>query len=302
MPELTLSELVELYLERHAATVRPRTIGALRWRLGVATAAFGNVPLRDLERMAGEIATWKGLAPPAVALRDRGGAAATLGAAVRWQYMGQSPAVLAGSNPQPAPRPVRTYTPEELEAIPMESSPHVPAGAGVRRRDRTATRGVAGDRARRRRPWRSPAQRGPDGEQRRGGGARQDIRLPSAGAALAARPRGTRPVAAHVGDSAAVPGEGRRFDEPGQLEAPRVGTRDRGLGREQAARIYDLRSRFASDALAAGVSVFELARIMGTSVRMIERHYGALLDGAGAGITSRLDAYERAAGARSEDV
>ena len=31
---------------------------------------------------------------------------------------------------------------------------------------------------------------------------------------------------------------------------------------------------------------------MGTSVRMIERHYGALLDGAGAGIAERLDAYD----------
>ena len=55
------------------------------------------------------------------------------------------------------------------------------------------------------------------------------------------------------------------------------------------ARIYDLRSTFASRALAAGVSVFKLARIMGTSVRMIERHYGALLDGSGAEIAGRLD-------------
>ena len=65
------------------------------------------------------------------------------------------------------------------------------------------------------------------------------------------------------------------------------------------ARIYDLRSTFASNALAAGVSVFELARIMGTSVLMIERAYGTLLDGAGASIAGRLDAYaaelERAA-------
>jgi integrase len=64
------------------------------------------------------------------------------------------------------------------------------------------------------------------------------------------------------------------------------------------ARIYDLRSTFASDALAAGVSVFELARIMGTSVRMIERHYGALLDGAGADIARRLDAYDNEAARR----
>jgi hypothetical protein len=58
------------------------------------------------------------------------------------------------------------------------------------------------------------------------------------------------------------------------------------------ARIYDLRATFASNALAAGVTVFELARIMGTSVRMIERHYRALLDGAHAGIAARLDALE----------
>ena len=58
------------------------------------------------------------------------------------------------------------------------------------------------------------------------------------------------------------------------------------------ARIYDLRSTFASNALAAGVSVFELARIMGTSVRMIERHYGAMLDGSGAEIPGRLDAFD----------
>jgi hypothetical protein len=34
-----------------------------------------------------------------------------------------------------------------------------------------------------------------------------------------------------------------------------------------------------------------LARVMGTSVAMIERHYGALLDGAHAGIAGRLDAF-----------
>jgi integrase len=63
-------------------------------------------------------------------------------------------------------------------------------------------------------------------------------------------------------------------------------------GIAKPARVYDLRSTFASNALAAGVTVFELARIMGTSVLMIERHYGALLDGAHAGIAGRLDALE----------
>ena len=71
------------------------------------------------------------------------------------------------------------------------------------------------------------------------------------------------------------------------------------------ARIYDLRSTFASNALAAGVTVFELARVMGTSVAMIERSYGVLLDGAHAAIAVRLAALEATletdAQARTED-
>jgi hypothetical protein len=53
-----------------------------------------------------------------------------------------------------------------------------------------------------------------------------------------------------------------------------------------------MRDTFASNALHAGIVVFELARVMGTSVRMIERHCGALLEGANAGISGRLDALE----------
>jgi len=99
-------------------------------------------------------------------------------------------------------------------------------------------------------------------------------------------------------------------DEPGPFDVANFRRREWSVAIDTAgipkpARIYDLRSTFASDALAAGVSVFELARIMGTSVRMIERHYGALLDGAGAGIAGRLDALDadrdRAAEQASDD-
>ena len=68
------------------------------------------------------------------------------------------------------------------------------------------------------------------------------------------------------------------------------------------ARIYDLRSTFAPNALAARISVFELARIMGTSMAMIERHYGTLIEGAGADIARRLNAFESALAVRAEDV
>ena len=43
-------------------------------------------------------------------------------AGVRWGYMTRNPARLAGSNPAPAPRPVRAYTFAELEALAAELS------------------------------------------------------------------------------------------------------------------------------------------------------------------------------------
>jgi integrase len=62
-----------------------------------------------------------------------------------------------------------------------------------------------------------------------------------------------------------------------------------GSGTAKPARLYDLRSTFASNALAAGITVYELARIMGTSVAMIEAHYGALLDTAHESLLERLE-------------
>jgi integrase len=41
-------------------------------------------------------------------------------------------------------------------------------------------------------------------------------------------------------------------------------------------RVYDLRHTFATFALRAGISTFELSRYMGASLTMIDRHYGHL--------------------------
>ena len=118
-----LDGLVALYLERHAASVRPRTIVTLRERLEHATRAFGTVPLADLERMAGEIASWQARLPE----RSRYGIVQalrqTLGATVRWGLMSSNPALLAGRNRQPAPRTVRVLTRAEVEAIAAELHP-----------------------------------------------------------------------------------------------------------------------------------------------------------------------------------
>ena len=64
MPELTLGAFVSLYLERHAASVRERTIATLRERLHHAVTAYGDVSLSDLERMSGDLAGWRARQSP----------------------------------------------------------------------------------------------------------------------------------------------------------------------------------------------------------------------------------------------
>src|ERR1019366_2399369 len=121
-PQLALPEFIPLYLERHAASVRSRTIVTLRERLPHATRAFGSVRLRDLERMSGELATWQAKLPE----RSRYGIVQALRqaleAAVRWGYITRNPAKLAGRNRQPAPRSVRVFSRGELDAIAAELS------------------------------------------------------------------------------------------------------------------------------------------------------------------------------------
>jgi integrase len=53
---------------------------------------------------------------------------------------------------------------------------------------------------------------------------------------------------------------------------------------------YHLRHTFATESLAAGVSLFELARLMGTSIAMIDRTYGHLARDSEEAIRARFDA------------
>jgi integrase len=63
-------------------------------------------------------------------------------------------------------------------------------------------------------------------------------------------------------------------------------------GVARRARIYDMRATYASESIAAGVGSDELARVMGTSMAMIEEHRGVLLGGPVAAIAARQDAYD----------
>lgn len=291
--ELTLAEFVPLYLERHAAGVRPRTVEALRWRLGVAVEAFGDIPLRDLERMSGEVASWRAKLPERSRFAITAALRQALGAAVRWGYMGQNPATQAGRNPQPAPRPVRAFTAEEIEAISAELSPiYMPlpvfaAATGLRPEEWQALERRDLDRRERLLNVRRTVSSGEVVELGKTAGSRRQVPLSrralEALDALPARLDTPLLFPAPSGGLLNLDNFRRRQWAPA-IEASGVRT---------PARIYDLRSTFASNALAAGVSVFQLARIMGSSVRMIERHYGAMLDGSSAEIATQLDVHDQ---------
>ena len=57
-------------------------------------------------------------------------------------------------------------------------------------------------------------------------------------------------------------------------------------------KLYALRHSYAAWSLAAGVQLFELSRRMGTSLEMISKTYGHLLEEADAQVIERLDLYD----------
>jgi len=57
-----------------------------------------------------------------------------------------------------------------------------------------------------------------------------------------------------------------------------------------------MRRTFATEALAAGISTFELSRLMGTSIAMTDRHYGHLTRDDEDSMLARLEAKTRRSG------
>jgi len=64
-------------------------------------------------------------------------------------------------------------------------------------------------------------------------------------------------------------------------------------------RVYDCRHTFASWAIAGGVQLFYLARIMGTSVAMIDQTYGHLLPDSEEYLRGLLDSFDARPDAQS---
>jgi integrase len=285
--DLTFTDLVEVFLERHAIAAKPRTVTELRWRLKQSEAKFGTVRLVELEGMTDEIAGFAVSLPERLRYPLMAAFRQALEAGVRYGYLARNPAKLAGPNPMPSPREIRVFTSDELTAI-IDELDQV-AGAAVRFAAATGLRPAE---------WAAVERRDVDRARRivhvRGTKTLRSRReVPLTRAALDALelvpPRlDSRYV---FTTSRKCPGTG----EPGPFDVANFRRREwapaiDAAGIEKPARLYDLRSTFASNALAAGITMFELARIMGTSAKMIEQHYGTLINTAHEAILKRLEA------------
>jgi integrase len=242
--------------------------------------------------MADEIAGWQAKQPSGIRYGRTGALRQALEAAIRWGYITQNPAKLAGRNRQPAPRRVRAFNRAELDTIAAELPPmYAPlpafaAATGLRPEEWQALERSDVDRRAGLLNVKRTLSGGEVVELGKTSRSRRQVPLsPRALAALDALPARLDCRLLFPSPSGTV----LHLDNFRNREwSPAI----EAGGVPRPARIYDLRSTFASNALGAGISVFELARVMGTSIEMIERHYGALLDGSGASIAARLAVFE----------
>jgi integrase len=276
-----LRELADTFLERHGKVAGPRTIRTLRERLARPLAEFGDVPLVELERMTDELAGFAARLPDRYRYSVVAALRQTLEAGVRYGYLTQNPAKLAGKNPQPKPRGVRVFTAAELDSIAGEFDAR--GAAAIRFAAATGLRPSE---------WASVEHRDIDRSRRvltvRGTKTTRSRReVPLTSAAVDALD--SLPTVRRLSPFVFAGAKGGPFDVH-NFRRREWGPAVDAAGIARPARIYDLRSTFASKALAAGITVYELARIMGTSVSMIEAHYGALLDTAHESLLERLEA------------
>jgi integrase len=298
--EVTFREHVERYLRIHGATVEPSTIQTLRERLGVAVErredaertgprarprsyrtavdVFGDLTLSELELMSVEIAEWQTTLPPRYRHAIMRALRQVLGAAVRWKLIRENPAKEVGPNPNP-PRVEMAFfasiadVDKVAEELGERFGPIVVFGVetGLRpeewialeRRDIDRNAGVV--------KVRRVCVDGVVKEYGKTSRFRRDVPLTQrAVAALdSLPPRLETPLVfpAAKGGLINIDNWRRRAWRPA-ID---------GAGLDLRLTPYSMRHTYASFALAAGVSIFDLARLMGTSVKVIDETYGHLV-------------------------
>jgi integrase len=291
-----LDAFCDVYLERHDGS--ERTVDTQRERLAPARAKFGSWPLRDLEGAADDIARWRSKLPTDSArFRHTRALRECLAAAVRWRYLHRNPAVEAGRNPEPRSEELLPFTRAEVDALAAELGPvYGPlcifaAETGLRTNE-----------------WAASERRDVD----RNGPAIIVARRVSDGVLTPYPKTQRRRVPLTPRALAAVDALPPRIDTPLLFPATKGGNigLDTWRTREwypalEAAGIekrgpYHLRHTFATEALAAGVSIFQLARLMGASVKTIDKTYGHLAHDSEDHLRGLLEA--RGSGERTQDI
>ncbi|HET6869149.1 MAG TPA: site-specific integrase [Solirubrobacteraceae bacterium] len=298
---LTLAELAEQYLDQHEAS--PVTLEKLRWLLQHAIAAFGSYRLDELRPE--EIAAWRMTIRPGYRFEATQALRQVLACAVVWGMLDVNPAKQGVENPQrrrTEKRPFESWA--ELEALAGRLGPRLgsmvifAAATGMRPGEWVALE------------WRDV-----DRDDRvayvRRSFSKDRLRCTKTEASARAVPLQARALEALDRLSSGVSG-GLLFPAPhgGYLDLHNFRNRDwkpaqHAAGIEPFRRIYDLRHTFATFALRAGISTFELSRYMGASLTMIDRHYGHLArDGREHSIQllDQLNAAAVDAGGRSVDA
>ncbi len=269
---LTLTGLVDEYLAQHDA--QPETIEKLRWLLSKAVSEFGDQRLGQLR--SHEIAAWRMTIPAGHRFEATQALRQVLSRAVDWQMIDTNPAKHGVDNPQrrrTEKRPFESWAQLATVASRLGDRERAlvifAAATGLRPGEWIALEQRDIDRNARvvyvRRAFRNGRIKSPKTE----GSVRAVPLQAIALDALEQLPAGS-------GTDLLFPSlRGAYFDlhnfrtrewKPAQLAA----------GITPIRRVYDLRHTFATFALRAGVSTFDLSRYMGASLTMIDRHYGHL--------------------------
>jgi integrase len=283
---ITLAELVQEYLEVHQAA--PATLEKLRWLLGKATLAFGEARLVDLR--SEEICAWRGTLPEGHRFEATQALRQVLTRAVAWELIEVNPAKRGVDNPlrrRPEKRPFESWA--EITRLAGQLGgiygPMVvfAAATGLRPSELFALEHRDIDRA----------------------GGVVYVRRAYANRRLT-NTKTSRSTRAVPLQSIALEALERlpRSDGSLMFPAPRGGyielhsfrhrcwrPAQNAAGIDPIRRPYDLRHTYATFALRAGVSIFDLSRFMGASLAMIDHHYGHLARDGREHAVALLDAY-----------
>jgi integrase len=268
---LTLSQLVETYLAQH--DVQPVTIEKLRYLLTKATAVFGERKIGELTSQ--EIAAWRMNLSPGYRFEATQALRQVLHRAVAWGMLDINPAKVGVDNPvrrRKEQHPFESWA--ELEALARAIGPRYgpmilfAAATGLRPAE-----------------WIALEKRDVDLKERvvyvRRSFTRGELKIPKTEASMRAVPLQTRALDAldrirSNGSPLLFPGERGGYLDIHHFRPYQWRPAQKAAAITPLRRVYDLRHTFATFALRAGLSTFDLSRYMGASLTMIDRHYGHL--------------------------